>query len=294
MTLPNFLLPGAAKSGTTTLYHWLSRHPDVYLPAFKEPYFFSDYKPSKESIRDRAAYERLFEGARGQRRIGEASAGYLYCPAAPARIRELLGSEVRLVAVLRHPAERAWSMYWHRRRDAEESLCFEEALEAEPDRIAAGWQLGWHYLAMGRYRDQLERFRACFSPEQLLVLCFDDLKRDPLGTLREVTDFLDLEPFRELPRAENENRNFTIRYPALERWIRSAGSGSLGGFRRLLPAGVQRAAKHGLRRLNRVDAGYGPMPAELRRSLGERFRVDIEYLAGEGRPGFRAWAEDLR
>lgn len=292
--LPDFLVIGAAKSGTTTLYHWLREHPGVFLPDFKEPYFFSSYKPSRQSVRELEEYERLFEGAGPDQLVGEASAGYLYCEEAPGRIREQLGPDVRLIAVLRHPVDRAHSMFWHRKRDAEEPLDFREALEAEPGRIEEGWQLGWHYLAMGRYRQQLERYREMFPPENLLVLCFDDLRTAPERCLQQVTRFLGLEPFPELPTAENENRSYQIRFPVVERIIRSAVGGPESEVRRLLPPGLKQLAKDGLRRLNRKRSGYERLTPELRQELTERFRDDIEYLTHEGQPGFEAWARQLR
>ena len=83
MRLPNFLVLGAAKSGTTALYHILKKHPDVFLPLQKEPYFFSRYKPSVHSISSLEEYLDLFREADQLKRVGEASAGYLYCEEAP-------------------------------------------------------------------------------------------------------------------------------------------------------------------------------------------------------------------
>ena len=109
-----------------------------------------------------------------------------------------------------------------------------------------------------------------------------------------VTRFLGLEPFPELPTAENENRSYQIRFPVVERIIRSAVGGPESEVRRLLPPGLKQLAKDGLRRLNRKRSGYERLTPELRQELTERFRDDIEYLTHEGQPGFEAWARQLR
>ena len=294
MPLPNFLLIGAAKSGTTALYHILRGHPDVFLPAFKEPYFLSAFRPSPRTVTELEDYRALFEGSADAARVGEASAGYLYDPTSAERIAATLGTDVRLVAILRHPVDRAHSMYWHRRRDAEEALSFEEAIGAEPERIAAGWQLGWHYLAMGRYREQLERYRSRFPSEALLVLNFDEFVADRRAAVDEVTSFLGIERLASLPDDAPSNPSYRIRAPGVERALRQVGGagGALARLRRSIPAPLRQAAKRMIREVNREGDGYTPLDPALRRELTRGFRSDIEYLAKEFRPSFASWLED--
>lgn len=289
--LPNFLIIGSAKSGTTTLYSVLSQHPDIFLSPLKEPYFFSEFKPSGASVCSIDAYRSLFRGHTAQPLIGEASAGYLYSRTAPERIAQTLGNGVKLVAILRHPVDRAYSMYWHRRRDAEEPLSFPDAIRAEPGRIREGWQLGWHYIEMGHYRRQIENFLKFFDKARLKVLCFDDLVADPDRTFREVTDFLGVSPLEAVREEPNKNANYVIRHASVERLIRRSTEILPGSLRRAIPSRLRTSIKHGLRKVNTSRAGYEPLEPGLRAELTEQFREDIEYLVASYGPRFRPWLD---
>ena len=176
MTMPNFLVIGAAKSGTTSLYHYLGQHPQVYVSPVKEPNFFAlegekpDFRaPGSEerinswSVTDVEAYRALFEGAGEEEALGEASAMYLYSEKAPGRIRHHLPN-TKLVAVLRDPVERAYSSFLHLKRNGREPLDdFVEALEAEERRIRDNWEWIWHYKNMGFYHEQLRRYHEAFG-----------------------------------------------------------------------------------------------------------------------------------
>ncbi len=151
MTLPNFLVIGATKSGTTSLYTYLKQHPEVYMP-MKEPNFFAlegreppffrgpeGWKePSQKRITDLEGYRTLFAGASGEKAMGEVSPLYLYAPQAAYRIRRYV-PEAKLVAILRNPVERAYSAYMHLVREDREPLGFAEALKEEERRIQSNW-----------------------------------------------------------------------------------------------------------------------------------------------------------
>lgn len=180
MTLPNMLIIGAPKSGTTSLYQYISGHPQVYMSPIKEPFFFAsdngrlDYPgtqvllPFGASITTPNAYEALFAGATSQHCIiGEASATYLYNSNTPARIKRLIPS-VKMIAILRHPVERAFSQFMDNRRDGREPMLdFARALAVEDERIRRGWRLTVHYRAMGFYFQQLTRYYSLFPKEQI-------------------------------------------------------------------------------------------------------------------------------
>ena len=147
MTLPNFVIIGAARSGTTSLYRYLSEHPDVFTSPVKETNYFAweAERPPEGSapipeqmypIRVAAAYRALFDAVSGQRAIGEASPRYLHVPGVPERLAAEL-PDVRLVAILREPARRAYADYMVRRRKGIESRSFEALIEAEAPRMHA-------------------------------------------------------------------------------------------------------------------------------------------------------------
>jgi hypothetical protein len=209
--LPNFLIIGAARSGTTTLYSHLQLHPDVYLPANKrpEPHFFLK---SAEYSRGLEYYqERYFSASHGQKAIGEASTSYLFGPDVPGRIHSSLPS-VKLICILRNPVERAFSGYWHTVKGGLETLSFAEAVAAEAERRheLAGTPLGeiapFAYAERGLYHRQLVRWLATFDRAQMKIVIFDDFVGKPGETLADIARFLDVSP-DGLPRREVQMEN---------------------------------------------------------------------------------------
>jgi hypothetical protein len=198
--LPDFLVVGAQKSGTTSLFGYLQQHPRIAKCRVKEVHFFDNAYHRGERWY-RAHFPRA--DRRGPpRMVGEASAYYLCHPHAPRRIRELL-PRVKLIAILRNPTERAISHYFHEVRKKRESLPILEALRAEEDRIGSEWKRmlddevhcsrrhrSFSYKQRGIYVEQLERYGERFDPEQILILTSEGLFRDPLAVLRQVHAFL--------------------------------------------------------------------------------------------------------
>jgi len=200
--LPNFLIIGAQKSGTTALYWYIRQHPDVFMPERKEPNHFSFARPpafsgpgaANRAVTDRAEYEALFEPGAGRKALGEASTSYLYTPGTAERIeRELPGA--RLMAILRHPADRAFSAYLQMKRDGREpARDFAEALALEPQRLSDNWAYGWRYRDFGYYGAQLARYYERFPRDRIRVYLHEDLRRDPIGVARDAFAFLGVDP----------------------------------------------------------------------------------------------------
>lgn len=197
--LPNFLIIGAARSGTTTLYSHLQRHPDIYLPANKrpEPHFFFRSTEYEQGL---AYYEqRYFSAWQGQAAVGEASTSYLFGPQVPSRIRAGL-PDVKLICMLRNPIERAFSSYWHTVKSGIETKSFEEAIAQEAERKSEleGTQLGeiapFAYAERGFYHRQLVRWFSEFSREQLKIVIFDDFVAAPNLVLDNILTFLEVSP----------------------------------------------------------------------------------------------------
>lgn len=204
MTLPNFLIIGAAKSGTSSLYMYLKQHPDIFMSPIKEPHFFSFDSESKmtkgpgdpirKAITDYDQYIHLFDNASEESAIGEASTSYLYRPEAPKRIHELI-PDVKLIAILRDPAERAFSAYMHVVRDGRETLSnFSEALKLEANRIQENWDPIWHFTKVGFYYKQLARYYDLFDQDQIRVYLHEDLVKEPEKLLENIFCFLDVNP----------------------------------------------------------------------------------------------------
>ena len=180
--MPDFLVIGAPKAGTTALHAALARHPGLYMSAVKEPKFFlSDGPPPtkggpgdaltyREHIWRRPEYEALFDPAPPGTLRGESTPLYLYDRAAVRRIRDTL-PRARLIVVLRDPVERAHSNWTHLWSAGLEPVGdFVRACAEEERRIAAGWASFWHYTGLSRYGEQLEYLFTLFPREQVLVL----------------------------------------------------------------------------------------------------------------------------
>lgn len=206
--LPTFLIIGAPKSGTTALYEYLRQHPDIYMSPLKEPRFFAVEGGSanfggpfadvenKVIIDNMDEYRACFDGAHDEKAIGEASTLYLASPIAPLRIRQYI-PDVRLVAILRDPIERAFSGYLMNVMQKRETSSFEEAIEDEPRRLRENWY-GARYLDAGHYSEQIRRYLSAFPKEQLKVYLYDDLKDDTHGLLEDLFNFLDVDPTFEV------------------------------------------------------------------------------------------------
>ncbi len=199
--LPDFLILGAQKAGTTALYAYLRWHPEITGPSFKEVSFFD-----RHYVRGERWYRAHLPARRSGTIVGEASPSYLFHPLAPQRVAQLL-PHARLIALLRNPVDRAFSHYQHEVALGREPLTFEEAIDREDERMQgevehmlrdpeyfseAWWN--YTYLARGQYAAQLERWFQAFPRERLLVLLTDELADDPAGTHRRVLEFLGVEP----------------------------------------------------------------------------------------------------
>jgi hypothetical protein len=202
--LPNFLVIGVQKSGTTALYHYLNQHPQIYMSPVKEPYFFVfeneelNFRGPRDQeilsemvVTEIRAYRELFRNVSSETAVGEASAGYLHSSRALERIRCYV-PDAKLIAVLRDPAERAYSSFLHMVRDGREPLSdFEQALEAEETRIRDNWGPIWHYKQKGFYYGQLKRYFEAFGRDQVEVYLYEeDLKDNPLGMLQDTFRYL--------------------------------------------------------------------------------------------------------
>ena len=285
MLMPNFLIIGAMKSGTTALYQYLSQHPQVYMSSVKEPNFFAfegeqlDFRApfdregiNRVSITDLRAYHSLFEGVAEEKAIGEASHWYLYNPKAPGRIRHHV-PDAKLIAVLRDPAERAYSDFMHFVRDGHEPFTdFARALQEEETRRRAGWAMG-HYVARGFYHAQLKRYYDAFDGDQIRVYLYEDLNADPAGVLQDVFRFLEVDKTFELDLTLRPNVSGVPKSKVLHSLL-AERKRVKAVLKPLLPAWALRSLI-GLKNRNLVKPQMRP---EVRRRLVQVYREDILAL----------------
>ena len=229
--LPDFLIIGAQKAGTTALYAYLRWHPAVLGPSWKEvSYFDRHHHRGDEWYRGQfpnGLRTRLMERRAGVRpAVGEASPSYIFHPLAPVRVAALL-PEARLIALVRNPVDRAFSHYQHEVALGRERLSFEQALaredertkgelermEREPSYFSHAWW-DFTYASRGLYAEQLERWLAAFPREQLLILATEDLAERPRDTYAQVLEFLGVPPHELTSYPRIFSRDYAAMEPA--------------------------------------------------------------------------------
>jgi hypothetical protein len=215
MLLPNFIIIGTQKAGTGSVYTYLSQHPEIAMSATKEPMFFcySDGKldlpfPADmgSEINDDLAerygvsvikswdhYCALFRNSGSRKIRGEASTWYLYSPGSARRISQRLPGDTKCIAMLRNPAERAYSAYMYfLRRGIQLPSSFEDAVRQSKTRTHPHWLKLWHMVQRGFYSEQVRRYQELFG-ERLRVYLFEEFVADPIRVIRDICSFLEVD-----------------------------------------------------------------------------------------------------
>lgn len=274
--LPNFLVIGAEKAGTSWFYERLRPHPEIFLPGVKELHYFNS-RTSNLELNDHYTalgpewYARHFRGAEGRKAIGEVTPMYVCDADAPARIRETLGT-TRLICCLRNPVDRAYSHFWMARRKQHVEAEFADLARTRDER----------FIQRGLYGAQLERVVRALPESPLLVLVFEEVFADPTAALAQVCDFLGVGPLPD-PQAsvaervheagEFRSAAFYGTTTRVARWMRrspvlSAALDALKG------TGIVSAVKAA----NRRAASYPKLAESVRRELLDWYAPDIAKL----------------
>jgi len=211
--LPNFIIIGAPKCGTTSLYNYIVKHPGVFPALWKEIYFFDRYFSREinwyKGNFHLKSYKFFYNSiCRKQFVTGESTPTYFHHPLAPKRISKFL-PHMKLIVLLRNPVDRAYSHYQMEKSLGYEELTFEEAISAENDRLHLESEkmiedINYYsykrqifsYLTSGIYVKHLELWMKYFPKNQILILNTEDFERDPNDTYQTVLNFLDLSPFK--------------------------------------------------------------------------------------------------
>jgi hypothetical protein len=275
--LPNFVIIGAAKAGTTALYWYLADHPQVFMSPVKETNYFAfgldddgnllygDPDLHRFPVRSSAAYGELFSGAGDSVAIGEASPIYLECPQTAARIREVLPT-ARIICGLREPVDRAYSDYLMylrargRRLDPTRDLTTSSAW-ARPES---------HWMQISRYHEALSRYFDLFPREQIHVFLFEDFRSDTVGAVRDVYRTVGVDPAFTPDLDTPHNIGGMPSSMTLEKVFTS------GAIKKALEPWIPRRAADLARRLRTKNLKQAPpLPEDLKAELGRHFRDDI-------------------
>jgi hypothetical protein len=303
-SVPDFVVAGAARSGTTGVIEGLRLHPEVFVTQPKEPHYFAlgargaNFRGpgdadtiNRVAVTDREQYLSLYPSPRGHyRALGEGSVSTLYYH--HDAIPELLDMNpaIRVIIFLRDPVERAFSSYQYMRARGLEVLPnFLTALAEEPRRRRENWHHIWHYSGMSLYADSVEAFQKAFPREQLRILFYEDLSRDYPGTLADVLRFLDVPPMaREELVVPRVNISGSPKSSAVQRALKWATAHEW--FRSAVKGGTSYRFRERVRRslLHRSQGA----PIEAREMLEDLFQADLARLRtliqGEVPPWLRA------
>tara|TARA_B100000780_G_scaffold263221_1_gene216969 strand:+ start:826 stop:1728 length:903 start_codon:yes stop_codon:yes gene_type:complete len=199
---PNFIIIGAMKAATTSLYTYLKQHPDIFMTSIKEPMFFNNLQKKNKfkthvrkikKITTFKQYYSLFNTVKNEKAIGEASPSYISNEDCPSLIQQHL-PRAKIIAVLREPVARAYSNFLHARRaDREPISDFETAFNKETERKSKNLSPLYHYKGKGYYSEQLYRYYTLFPKENIKILLFEDLIKNPVKTTQEVFEFLNID-----------------------------------------------------------------------------------------------------
>jgi hypothetical protein len=297
--IPDFFIVGHAKSGTTALYEMLRRHPEIYLPDVKEPWYFAPElrNPSrKRSVKHPDTLEdylSLFKAAKSEQRIGEATPSYLWSRLAAARISQF-EPQARIIAILREPASFLASLHLQfLQTDVETEKDLRKAIELEDVR-REGKAIPRNstrpqallYSDHVRYVEQLLRYREAFPAEQMLVLIYEDFRADNLKIVRQVLQFLEVDDDVPIETIE-ANPAVRVRAPHVQQLVRSLYLGQGPAARvanTAIKAVTPRQLRHGALDLQQRAQLAKPRPPdpqlmlELRRRFKEQVVALSEYM----------------
>jgi Sulfotransferase domain len=294
---PDFFVVGHPKSGTTALYEMLRRHPQIYMPDCKEPWFFASELSVRTPPRPEGTpktlteYLSLFDAAGAGQRCGEASALYLWSRTAASRIAEVQPN-ARIIAILREPASFLHSLHLQFLETyVETESDFRRALALESERRLGRhiprysyWPQALLYSDFVRYVEQLERYAAVFAPEQILVLLYDDFRRDNQATMRSVLRFLDVDDTVPIE-TTHANPSVRARSQLLNELLHAIGVGRgpvSHGVKRTLkaltPARLRRKAVQVTQR-HLLFTKPPPPDEQLMSELRDRYKGEVAALA---------------
>jgi Sulfotransferase family len=294
LKLPNFLIIGAAKGGTSSLYRYLEQHPRVFMSTPKEPTFFGHEGESglycgphdedrafhSRVITNLSDYQALFEGVTTQTAIGEASVYSLYLPHAASQIKKHL-PHATMFAVLRNPVERAYSAYIHVVGQARERRSFADALAQEPERIRKKWNPLWHFKTMGFYYQQVKRYYDTFGRQQVHVFLHEDFRNEPLAFIQRIFEMLGIDKSFVPDMSRRYNVADVPVFPSVEKSL-YAVKWRILGLQPRLPKTIRWRLTPVVNTIDRIRTrnrkAPPPIPEDVRASLMTDYRDDILRL----------------
>jgi len=292
------LIVGAAKSGTTSLYHYLNQHPEVFMAPVKEPDYFGGYhwklplrnihgyNPELQIYQDWNEYLNLFDGAANMLK-GEASPSTLFFHETSIPEIKLRLRDPKIIILLRDPVERAFSHYNFLKRDGKENLSFLNAIAAESIRMEENYHYGYYYESLGYYHGQVSNFMKSFTCR---IWTFERLRSETGTVYKEICEYLGVSNTFEPNLTVRYNVSGTPKSSQLNTFLRKKNK-----FRDLIRPvidGVLSKEKKAalLERLHQLNTGNkDPLSSDMRRVLASRYSEDVEMLSSEFDVDISSW-----
>ncbi len=298
---PNFFVIGVVKGGTTSLYHYLSQHPDIYLPSIKEtnhfaaedireenflPEYARDVRMDIEAyirsgmkqqvhiahVSNRDQYERLFSKAKDESAIGEISNSYMISPGSAKAIYEY-APEGRIIVVLRNPIYRVWSQYLMNIREAKSDLLkLIPSLLEDRDNVKTGWGVNHQYLELGNYATQLRRYLQLFGRDKVLAVFYEEYRESPQEVMSQICSFLQIDSQFEFDFSMESNKAGLPRSAVLNKVL--VKSGAIKALKGVTPKGLRQKFSQ----LLYTDKNLPKLTQEEKDWLSEYYAEEVKQL----------------
>ncbi len=299
---PNFIVVGANKGGTTSLYHYLKQHPEIYLSPIKEPHYFSkdidtglfhksfasnklqdidgyvhgsmDVEYHAAFVRNWEHYTLLFKNCKGQKAIGELSTSYLYSSVAAYEIKKALG-DIKIIIALRNPVQRAFSHYRMNLYTGNSNIFnFMQALQEDQKHEPKVWGNANLYLELGLYYAQVKRYLDTFSPGNVKIIFSEDLRNNSKHVIHELYTFIGADPEFVPDTSIQYNEVYTPRYKNLTWILNTLGIRPL--MKRISGSGIKKMT---VKMLYKDKAEKGTISQEEKTFLINYYKEDTEKLS---------------
>ena len=283
--MPNFIVLGAGKAGTQSVYNYLLEHPEIYMSPTKETNFFAlNGQPpnfqgppdpiNQYSIANIDAYRALFDCVADEKAIGEISPLYLYSAEAAANIKQTL-PEAKLIVILRNPIDRAFSTYLFLRARLTETITdFSDALNREDSRIEQNWPWPWHYKKLGFYHRQLQRYYNLFDSKQIKVYLYDDFRADNIAIMQDMYRFLGVDD-SFVPDVSLQYNFSGLPKNKLLQYVLTGPNPIQTALKPLMPTKIRRKIVSRIKRKNLTKPSLSP---EVREQLVDYYRDEMLQL----------------
>ena len=299
---PNLFIPGAAKSGTSTLHDLLNQHPKICMSSLKEPYYLinDNFEDRKEVYNTK--YETLFKNKPKALFKGDSSTAYMLFPNFIERVKANVTKDVKFIFILRNPIDRIYSHYWYLKGLGSESLGFREAIEKdkhiEPNmsnKLPEGKFK--NYYQYGLYGKWLEKFYSNFSDNQIKVILFEDLKENPLEITNACFSFLELQPIDHLNEIKS-NSTVILKYPKLHKSILRFTQGSIKSMKpiyrlapRALKTFIKKRTSNFIIKVTKTSKSYPELSLSDRKWVQSLYEDDFELLKKTTSHKFKPWKD---